>query len=425
MEVKDILSEKIGDKEIVIVCAGNQGQDVAETLLSLKKNVVCYIDNDDAKHGKILKGIKVYAVEEVINHCPDAVYLITSIDHSEQLYRQLADMGVPDKFIVIIDTYSLIEIKEKCPALWKMEDNYFIYSHPIRNGKIYLKKWFCFYLYQLNRLRKRNIKSEHITKYMVSICAIFKNEALYLKEWLDYHLLVGIEHFYLYNNNSTDDFMKILQPYISKNIVTYIEWPYQQGQISAYLDCVNRMGKESRWLGFIDLDEFITPIKYENVYDFLRKYERYGSVWIPWKVFGSSGIIDRDIEQLVTLDFTSCWNKPSATGKCFYNTRFKLCMDKQKEDMMNHILYTTDNNHIYPPVNVFGQFCVPPIFGGKNKELPIQINHYVIKSRKEYQKKIDGTDAFFKVNAHTNKAFDFHDKKCLSDDYNIQRFVNK
>jgi len=38
-------------------------------------------------------------------------------------------------------------------------------------------------------------------KYRISLCLIFKNEAPFLKEWLDYHLSIGIDHFYLYNNN--------------------------------------------------------------------------------------------------------------------------------------------------------------------------------------------------------------------------------
>ena len=33
--------------------------------------------------------------------------------------------------------------------------------------------------------------------YDLAVVAIFKDEARYLKEWLDYHLLAGVEHFYL------------------------------------------------------------------------------------------------------------------------------------------------------------------------------------------------------------------------------------
>lgn len=33
--------------------------------------------------------------------------------------------------------------------------------------------------------------------YYLSVCAIFKNEGPILKEWIEYHLLVGVDHFFL------------------------------------------------------------------------------------------------------------------------------------------------------------------------------------------------------------------------------------
>ncbi|MBR0260666.1 MAG: glycosyltransferase family 2 protein [Selenomonadaceae bacterium] len=41
--------------------------------------------------------------------------------------------------------------------------------------------------------------------YDLAIVAILKNEGRYLKEWLDYHLSAGVDHFYLYDNDSTDN----------------------------------------------------------------------------------------------------------------------------------------------------------------------------------------------------------------------------
>lgn len=42
--------------------------------------------------------------------------------------------------------------------------------------------------------------------YFLTCLAIFKNEAMNLKEWLDHHLWQGVEHFYLINNGSEDDY---------------------------------------------------------------------------------------------------------------------------------------------------------------------------------------------------------------------------
>lgn len=62
-------------------------------------------------------------------------------------------------------------------------------------------------------------------KDYLSVCAIFQDEAPYLREWIEYHRLMGAEHFYLYDNDSHDEFLEVLQPYINKRIVTLIDWP--------------------------------------------------------------------------------------------------------------------------------------------------------------------------------------------------------
>ena len=94
-------------------------------------------------------------------------------------------------------------------------------------------------------------------KYNVSICAIFKNEAPYLKEWIEFNNIVGVDHFYMYNNNSEDDYEAVLKPYIKSGLVTLIDWPQNQKQMECYQTCIKDFSGETKWLGFIDIDEFI------------------------------------------------------------------------------------------------------------------------------------------------------------------------
>ena len=49
-------------------------------------------------------------------------------------------------------------------------------------------------------------------KYFLGVAAIIKNEKPYLKEWLEYHRLQGVEHFYLCDNGSTDGTAAYLEP---------------------------------------------------------------------------------------------------------------------------------------------------------------------------------------------------------------------
>ena len=58
--------------------------------------------------------------------------------------------------------------------------------------------------------------------YILSIGAIFKNEAPYLKEWIEHYLARGVDHFYLINDNSDDNYLKILNQYKEKITLFHI-----------------------------------------------------------------------------------------------------------------------------------------------------------------------------------------------------------
>lgn len=57
-------------------------------------------------------------------------------------------------------------------------------------------------------------------KHYLSVCCIFKDEAPYLEEWLRFYSLIGVEHFYLYDNDSTDAFKAVLAPWAAAGKVT-------------------------------------------------------------------------------------------------------------------------------------------------------------------------------------------------------------
>lgn len=138
-------------------------------------------------------------------------------------------------------------------------------------------------------------------KYNISACTIFRDEAPYLKEWIEFHRLLGIEHFYLYNNLSQDNYLEVLQPYIDARIVELIEWNYNASnlqewdgiQIGAYNDGLSRAKKRTKWLAILDSDEFLFPVVEDDLSVFLKKYEKikgFGGLLINWVMFGTSNI---------------------------------------------------------------------------------------------------------------------------------------
>jgi hypothetical protein len=153
--------------------------------------------------------------------------------------------------------------------------------------------------------------------YNLAICAIFQNEAPYLKEWIEFHRLMGVEHFYLYNHNSRDNCKEILQPYILSGIVELKDETakalapkaFNSLQCKCYTECLTRAKGISKWVAFIDLDEFLFPMKEDNLQDVLKDYEKFGGVVANWRMFGTSFIEKIPRCRLQLECFTFCSSK--------------------------------------------------------------------------------------------------------------------
>eukprot|EP01025_Chloroclados_australasicus_P026202 TRINITY_DN2601_c0_g1_i1.p1 TRINITY_DN2601_c0_g1~~TRINITY_DN2601_c0_g1_i1.p1 ORF type:complete len:611 (-),score=1.29 TRINITY_DN2601_c0_g1_i1:349-1962(-) len=137
--------------------------------------------------------------------------------------------------------------------------------------------------------------------YDVSICAIFRNEGRFIVEWIAYHVIVGIQHFYLYNDDSTDDSLEVLKPFIQQNLVTVLNTKEirsdhyfgMQGQMLKH--CGDNFGKTTRWILATDLDEYlvIKGQKYNNnirtwIQEHREVLQDTGSVQIPSQVFAGN-----------------------------------------------------------------------------------------------------------------------------------------
>ena len=247
-----------------------------------------------------------------------------------------------------------------------------------------------------------------------------------MKEWIEFNNIVGVDHFYMYNNNSEDDYEAVLKPYIKSGLVTLIDWPQNQKQMECYQTCIKDFSGETRWLGFIDIDEFIVPKSTDSIYEFLKAFEnKAGAVNLYWKLFGTSGRMDRDLSGLVCEDFTVCWPKYCDIGKCFYNTAFGFDFESKYAKQLHHKFWANYKGKNIPPVNIFNHICV----GNRNiadvADFPIQINHYFTKSYKEYAMKRSKGDVYFEINPHDEEYFYEHEMKCTSTDYSAYKYLVK
>lgn len=121
-------------------------------------------------------------------------------------------------------------------------------------------------------------------------------------EWIEFHLLAGFDHIYVYDNskafNSTSSLSRVTDLFPEQ--VTRIDWPCRicnnfkpaffdpgerSSQYAAEVSCLNRYGRDTEWLASMDIDEYLIPIKENNsIKDVIRKADDKG---IKILTFGS------------------------------------------------------------------------------------------------------------------------------------------
>jgi predicted MPP superfamily phosphohydrolase len=109
---------------------------------------------------------------------------------------------------------------------------------------------------------------------------------------------VGVEKFYIYDNESTDNIKEILSPYINTGEVVYC-MAHSNGtsadlpQFQSYNDAIQKFRNKTKWLAIIDIDEFIVPVKKSTIPEVLillqKKLGKIYSLGIHWIEYGYSG----------------------------------------------------------------------------------------------------------------------------------------
>jgi hypothetical protein len=248
-------------------------------------------------------------------------------------------------------------------------------------------------------------------KYELSICAICKDETDYLEEWINFNRCIGVEHFYIYDNDSAVPVKITLDKYIDAGYVTVFDFPGSRKQIPAYHDFINNHKNDSKWVAFLDCDEFLIPKQVDTIQEILKDYENYGGLCVNWVMFGSNGFltkplglitesytlskVDQHIKTIVQSEFVS---RSAGPSHCF---RYEKGYYAVSEDFKK-----VDYAYSVPSIN------------------KIQLNHYFTKSFEEWEKKVQrGTaDGFPKRLINNIYA---HDKWCNDIDISAFRFIEK
>jgi hypothetical protein len=210
--------------------------------------------------------------------------------------------------------------------------------------------------------------------YTLSLVLIAKDEESYLEEFVCYHHLLGVEHFFIYDNESKISIKEFLKNY--SDICTFIDYPGTAMQFAAYSHFCKTYGHKTKWAAFTDTDEFIVLRNHANLIDFLNEYKSADAIGFNWVYFGDNYHEDKP-SGLVIDNFTLC--QPGQ------NNHIKTIAKPSKiESFGNAHFISMQSGSVYTDVKrnrITGPF-------NENYVIDIaQINHYFSKSKEECIKK--------------------------------------
>lgn len=214
--------------------------------------------------------------------------------------------------------------------------------------------------------------------YLAATC-MFRNEAPWLREWVEYYRLIGVERFYLFDHQSTDRPELVLADYIAEGIVHLERRDDEVG--GNFMPLAVEMNRRAlamargqvRWLIVLDSDEFIVPKVTDDLPTLLRSYEQYPAVTVSWQLFGTS---NRELQRGQLLTECLTWRAERTLGieSDTYNAHVKSIVQVDR---------TVDLPIQHHGIYMDGQSAVNtnevPIPGPHDLTVPtdkMQMNHY-------------------------------------------------
>lgn len=241
----------------------------------------------------------------------------------------------------------------------------------------------------------------------VVVCALAKNEHLYINEWVKHYLKLGFDKLFIFDNDDKES--PHIKDYIDKNDLDKIRIINARGyhkngmQGEFYTNFYNIECHNFDWCLFCDIDEFLVGV--DNVKDFLSKprFRYVQQIRVKWRLFGDNELIERDMNKSVMETFTKETYRtlsPDLQNEVkLYNQAKSFVHGGLTNVCFTSVHYANNERtmRILPSILPSGRVCNS---GVELKEdysnETIFLNHYMTKSLSEFIKqKINRGDAVF------------------------------
>ncbi len=278
--------------------------------------------------------------------------------------------GMSEEDLVKTGLFQLTDNEKKELNVWLQyqSKNYFLSIPKIKNSgdhKFFLKT------------EKRQPENTIGSNWELALVAVFQNETPYLREFIEFHKLMGVQHFYLYDNMSSENFLPEIKKYIESGEVELFEWPVENfvyGQCSCYKDAIYRSRGKAKWLIIADTDLFFFPIEDSNLIEFLKKYDHplIGGVTSNYLNFGTSNVesVNFNSGELLTELLVRCSSEIDKAVRCIVRPERVESVDNPHFAKYYPQYFAVDEN--------YSRNEGP--FNEKRPANKIRINHYMFRT---------------------------------------------
>ena len=193
--------------------------------------------------------------------------------------------------------------------------------------------------------------------YKLSVGALFKNESHSIKEWIKHYLYHGVEHFYLIDDGSTDNYLEEIQEYINIGIISLfvVNWDRYLGrQKDMYNMYFLPRLSETEWLLLVDLDEYLWCPSHLDLKVHLNEIHNIGQIQFEHTIFGSNNHLEQPTE--IVNSFTKRGEQPTrnpGNRKYFIKSSFEFtsinthhATFKNLEEEKNNFIYLDEKYYI-------------------------------------------------------------------------------
>ena len=232
------------------------------------------------------------------------------------------------------------------------------------------------------------------------ICAIAKNENPYINDWVNWHLNLGFDKIYLYDNN--DPWVEFVGDFIEQKDKVEIFDVRGKKEQALQIKCYNEFYNTHSfdWCAFLDIDEFLVLNKWTNIQEFVSDpiFETCQAIRLNWHVYGDDDLIERDMNVPVYEAFTRKLNHG-------YNTHGKEIIRGGIENIWIESTHWAEvNGKLLSQIMPDGLPTMGKV-GGLRDCKEAWVNHYMTKSLSEFiTQKLGRGDAVF-VNREINMGY--------------------